>query len=207
MAEMFESELTDGVGGSGARPGILKVATGLGDMTDHERRVFDAAAAASLATGTPITTHTDEGTLGDLQQAVLTDAGVPAQRIIVGHSCGTTDADYHEGIAAGGSYLGFDRFGITALQPDTDRVAALTEVIRRGYGDRVVVSHDSVWCWQGEPFPARSMDRLGELFDPTRFDREIIPMLLEAGVDPAEIEALVVDNPRRFFTGEPLPTG
>jgi predicted metal-dependent phosphotriesterase family hydrolase len=51
------------------------------------------------------------------------------------------------------------------------------------------------------------MDRLGELFDPTRFDREIIPMLLESGVDPAEIEALVVDNPRRFFTGEPLPTG
>ena len=201
------SELTDGVGGSGARPGILKVATGLGGMTDHERRVFDAAAAASVATGAPITTHTDEGTLGDLQQAVLTDAGVPAQRIIVGHSCGTTDADYHEEIAAGGSYLGFDRFGITALQPDTDRVAALTEVIRRGYGDRVVVSHDSVWCWQGEPFPARSMDRLGELFDPTRFDREIIPMLLEAGVDPAGIEALVVDNPRRFFTGEPLPTG
>jgi len=207
MAEMFESELTDGVGGSGARPGILKVATGLGDMTDHERRVFDAAAAASLATGTPITTHTDEGTLGDLQQAVLIDAGVQAQRIIVGHSCGTTDADYHEGIAAGGSYLGFDRFGITALQPDTDRVAALTEVIRRGYGDRVVVSHDSVWCWQGEPFPARSMDRLGELFDPTRFDREIIPMLLEAGVDDSEIEALVVDNPRRFFTGDALPVG
>jgi predicted metal-dependent phosphotriesterase family hydrolase len=51
------------------------------------------------------------------------------------------------------------------------------------------------------------MDRLGELFDPTRFDREIIPMLLEAGVDDSEIEALVVDNPRRFFTGDLLPVG
>jgi predicted metal-dependent phosphotriesterase family hydrolase len=30
-------------------------------------------------------------------------------------------------------------------------------------------------------------------------------MLLEAGVEGAEVEALVVDNPRRFFTGEPLP--
>ena len=207
MAEMFESELTDGVGGSGARPGILKVATGLGGMTDHERRGFDAAAVAAQATGAPITTHTDEGTVGDLQQEVLTDAGVPARRILVGHSCGTTDADYHERIAAGGSYLGFDRFGIAALQPDTDRVASLVEVIRRGYGDRVVVSHDSVWCWQGEPFPARSMGRLGEIFDPTRFDREIVPMLLEAGVEGAEVEALVVDNPRRFFTGEPLPAG
>ncbi len=49
--------------------------------------------------------------------------------------------------------------------------------------------------------------RVLSAFREERFDREIIPMLLEAGVDPTEIEALVVDNPRRFFTGEPLPTG
>ncbi|MEM7272798.1 MAG: hypothetical protein AAF547_06950, partial [Actinomycetota bacterium] len=27
-------------------------------------------------------------------------------------SCGTADHDYHCGIASGGSYLGFDRFGL-----------------------------------------------------------------------------------------------
>ena len=51
------------------------------------------------------------------------------------------------------------------------------------------------------------MPRVLEANRHERFDREIIPMLLEAGVDDSEIEALVVDNPRRFFTGDLLPVG
>ena len=48
-------------------------------MTDHERSVLRAAAMASIETGAPITTHTDEGQLGDEQQRLLTEFGVPAQ--------------------------------------------------------------------------------------------------------------------------------
>jgi phosphotriesterase-related protein len=175
-------------------------------MTEYERMVFEAAARASVATGAPITTHTDRGTVGDLQQTVLTDGGVPAHRVIIGHSCGTTDTGYHAGIAERGSYLGFDRFGIGALMPDVERVASLARLLDRGAGDRVVVSHDSVWCWRGEPFPAVAMGRLTDLFDPTRFDREIVPMLHDSGVTAEQVDALVVDNPRRFFEGELLPS-
>ena len=56
---------------------------------------FEAAAKASAATGAPITTHTDNGTVGDVQQRLLTDEGVSAHRIVIGHSCGTSDHDYH----------------------------------------------------------------------------------------------------------------
>ncbi len=204
MADQFISELTDGVDSSGVRPGIIKCATGPGAMTDYERIVFDAAAAASVATSTPVTTHTDRGTMGELQQQVLTAAGVPANRVIIGHSCGTTDTDYHMGIVAGGSYLGFDRFGIGTLMPDVDRVASLVRLLEQGAGDRVVVSHDSVWCWRGEPFPPALVERAGDMFDPTRFDREIVPMLHDQGVTDEQIDMLVVDNPRRFFEGVPL---
>ncbi len=204
MAEQFEAELTDGVGTTGVRPGIIKCATGPGMMTDYERTVFEAAAAASVATGAPVTTHTDQGTMGSLQQEVLTAGGVPAHRVIIGHSCGTTDTAYHMGIAGAGSYLGFDRFGIGALMPDVERVASLVRLLDRGAGDRIVVSHDSVWCWQGQPFPASVMGRLADIFDPTRFDREIVPILLEQGASEVQVEALVVDNPRRFFEGAPL---
>ena len=204
MADQFISELTDGVDSSGVRPGIIKCATGPGAMTDYERIVFNAAAAASVATSTPVTTHTDRGTMGELQQQVLTAAGVPANRVIIGHSCGTTDTDYHMGIVAGGSYLGFDRFGIGTLMPDVDRVASLVRLLEQGAGDRVVVSHDSVWCWRGEPFPPALVERAGDMFDPTRFDREIVPMLHDQGVTDEQIDMLVVDNPRRFFEGVPL---
>ena len=204
MADQFISELTDGVGSTGVRPGIIKCATGPGAMTDYERTVFNAAAEAAVATGAPVTTHTDRGTMGELQQELLTAAGVPANRVIIGHSCGSTDTGYHMGIAAGGSYLGFDRFGIGTLMPDVDRVASLVRLLGRGAGDRLVVSHDSVWCWRGEPFPAAAAGRLADLFNPTRFDREIVPMLHDHGVTDEQVDMLVVENPRRFFEGVPL---
>ncbi len=205
MAELFIKEIEDGVGATGVRAGIIKLATGRGQMTDYERRVFTAAAKASVATGAPITTHTDGGTVGDLQQKLLTELGVPAHRIVIGHSCGTSDHAYHMHIARGGSYLGFDRFGIELIRPDADRVSALLALLRAGAGDRVVVSHDSVWCWRGMPFPdPRVLVEAEKVWHPLHFTRTIAPQLRAAGVSDAQIDALLVDNPRRFFAGEKL---
>ena len=75
MAELFVKELKDGIGESGIRAGIIKVATGVGAITEYENTILLAAAKASIETGAPITTHTDQGSLGDLQQKILTDAG------------------------------------------------------------------------------------------------------------------------------------
>ena len=127
MTEIFIRDIVDGIGETGVRAGIIKVATGPNEMTEYERGVFEAAAQASVETGVPITTHTDQGSVGDLQQRVLTENGVLAHRIVIGHSCGTSDHGYHMGIAREGSYLGFDRFGLGLLHPDEERVASLAK--------------------------------------------------------------------------------
>jgi len=206
MAELFVRELTEGIGSTGVRAGIIKVATGHGVMSQYERTVFEAAARASIETGAPITTHTEEGTVGDVQQRVLTELGVPAHRIIIGHSCGTDDHDYHMSIARGGSYLGFDRFGLEMLIPDRKRADSLLALIRRGAGDRLVVSHDSVWCWRGVPVPRDLQAAMEKVWNPTHFSRNIVPMLREGGASEEQIETLVLENPRRFFAGEKLPS-
>lgn len=203
MAEVFTRELVDGIGTTGVRPGIIKVATGPHRMSDYERKVFLAAASAAIATDTPITTHTDEGTVGDIQQQLLTEQGLAPNRILIGHSCGTTDTPYHLGIAGKGSYLGFDRFGIPIMDDD-DRVEALVRLIAGGAGDRVVASHDSVWCWKGEPWPTKLRPRVAERFVPTLFDHDIIPKLVDAGVEQAAIDRLTHDNPRAYFEGTDL---
>jgi len=38
-----------------------------------------------------------------------------------------------------------------------------------------------------------------------RFTRVITPMLREAGVSAATIDAMLTDNPRRYFGGEAIP--
>jgi phosphotriesterase-related protein len=206
IADLYVHELTEGIGDTGVKAGIIKVATGNGRISEYETMLLEAAAIASKATGAPITTHTEHGTCGDEQQRYLVERGVPAHRIIVGHSCGSADFDYHMRIARGGSYLGFDRFGLDMLQPDDVRVASLLKLLSAGAGARVVVSHDSVWCWRGEPIPdPAAFAGVLEVWTPSHFFQRIVPKLKNGGATDAQIERLLVDNPRRFFEGDPPP--
>lgn len=206
MSELFIHELENGIGNTGIRAGIIKLATGEGVITDYEFEVLEAAAIASVETGAPITTHTDQGTMGEEQQQFLIDKGVPAHKIIIGHSCGTANHNYHMNILERGSYLGFDRFGLDILVPDEQRVQALVALLKKQRETQIVVSHDSVWCTRGEPFPLEMMDAMDpdKLFDPTHFHRNIIPQLLAAGIEQQQIDMMLIDNPRRFFSGEAL---
>ena len=205
MAELFIRELEQGVGRTGIKPGIIKVASGFDAITEYEKSVMRAAAKASVATGAPITTHTDRGTMGPEQQALLTGAGAAPHRIVIGHSCGTSDVEYHERLVAGGSYIGFDRFGLDIIHPDAERVKSLLRLIGRGAGERIVVSHDTVWCWRGEPIAKSLLEEIEKVWTPSHFTRRIVPRLLDAGATKDDIENLLVHNPRRYFAGEKLP--
>jgi phosphotriesterase-related protein len=205
MAELFIKELSEGVGETGIRAGIIKVGTGHETLTEYERWIFEAAAKASVETGAPITTHTDGGRFGDDQQDFLVEHGVAPHRIVIGHSCGTSDHGYHMKIVEGGSYLGFDRFGLDMIHPDEERVAALLRLLEQGRGSQIVVSHDSVWCWRGMPIPSPEIAaQMEKIWNPTHFIDRIAPRLRDGGASDAQIEALIVDNPRRFFAGDAL---
>ena len=103
---------------------------------------------------------------------MLADAGVDAHGIIIGHSCGSSDTDDHLRIARVGSHPCFDRFGIEALVPDDERVLSLARVAEHGTGDRIVVSHDSIRCRKGNPWPERVRARIAETSIPARFDTD-----------------------------------
>ncbi len=199
MGDAFIHELTEGVGASGVKPGIIKVATGSGAVTDYERQVFKAATRAAIETGVPIISHTNDGVLGEEQQAMFAEGGLPPHRAIVGHSCGTNDHDYHWRLVEGGTYVGFDRFGLEAINSDENRAASMLKLIERGACTRLLVAHDTVWCWLGKPFPANPTWR------PSRFSQDVVPMLKAGGASDEQIDQILVQNPRRYFAGEPLP--
>jgi phosphotriesterase-related protein len=205
IAELFVKELTEGIGGSDIKAGIIKVATGVSEITQYEKTILQAAAMASIETGAPITTHTTEGQLGDQQQATFIEHGVSAHRIIIGHSCGSTDHDYHMRVVTAGSYIGFDRIGVTPLVPDEKRAEGIMALINKGKIKQIIVSHDSVWCWRGGQIPSPEIQTyMDSMFNPCHFHDDIIPMLKSMGADDRHIEMMLVDNPRRFFSGEPL---
>jgi phosphotriesterase-related protein len=201
MTEAFIKELTEGIGSTGIKPGILKVATQAHRISPYEEMVLRAAARASNATGTPITTHTDEGTMGREQLDIFASEGVDLQRVIIGHSCGSADLRYHVDMLDRGCFLGFDRFGLEILQPDRLRKAALIGLLGIDFHKQIVLSHDTVWCWRGRPLPMLEM--AVPYWKPTHVFKNIIPSLRESGVAQEKIDAMLVDNPRRVFAGNP----
>jgi len=198
MVEIFIKEVTEGIGSTGIKAGVIKVATGPHQITPYERTVITAAARAHRATGAPITTHTDEGTMGREQLEILAAEGVDPARVVIGHSCGSADLRYHLDLLDRGAYLGFDRFGLEILQPDRLRLAALIGLLGIGFERQIVLSHDTVWCWRGRPLPVPAA-QMAPLWDPRHVLQHIVPALRDAGVGQDKIDAMLVENPRRYF--------
>jgi phosphotriesterase-related protein len=198
LADVMATELSSGIGETGIRAGIIKLATNRPAITAYEDMVFRAAAKAAVATGAVITTHTD-AILGPEQVALLASGGVEPHRIIVGHSCGTDDHAYHTSIIDTGAYIGFDRFGLTAVISDEARVQSLARLVEAGHGEKIVVSHDCVCCWRGQPLAGKALAS-NQALRPSHFGRTIVPMLKQAGLGDSDIDALLIDNPRAFFT-------
>ncbi len=201
IAEVYSSEITKGIGDTGIKAGIIKCATGKGQITDYEQNCLRAAARAHLRTGAPITTHTEDGTMGREQLDIFASEGVDLARVVIGHSCGASDLRYHTDMLDRGCILGFDRFGLEFLQPDKLRMAALIGLLGVGYEKQLVLSHDTVACWLGRglSLPPETA-RLVENWKPTHVLKNIVPALRAAGVGEDKIRAMLEENPRRYFS-------
>jgi phosphotriesterase-related protein len=206
---IYVKELTEGIGDSNIRAGLVKVATGAPEISDYEKKLLVAGGRAAAAVGCPVLTHTDHASLGLEQIAILTAQGVPAHRILVGHCDGRDDHPYHRSIADKGAYVGFDRFGIEALISDDKRIDSVCKMIEAGYARSVCLSHDATCAsWLGRPIfngrlvvTAEALAAAMPNWEPTHLFKRILPRLRERGVTDADIRTMLVDNPRRYFQG------
>jgi phosphotriesterase-related protein len=202
MTAMFVADITDGIAGTGVRAAFLKCAIEDQGLTSGVERVLRAVAGAHAATGAPITVHTHPGSESGLEaMRVLAEEGADLSRVVMGHSGDATDLDYLARLADAGCLLGMDRFGLNALLPFEQRVDTVAELARRGYADRMVLSHDAA-CYidwfRPEQIGAFAPDwHFGHLFN------DVLPGLLERGVSQTQIETMLVANPRRYFSGSP----
>lgn len=116
MAAVMITEITDGIGDSGIRAGVIGE-IGTMSVTPLEARILRASAHAQLATGAAISLHTHQNFRhGEQIVGILTAEGVPADRITVGHmdenlvgfGPGLAHLDYHRRLADLGVWLQYD---------------------------------------------------------------------------------------------------
>jgi len=202
IADIFQKELEDGVGETGIRPGIVKIATGYGSVSAYEKKILRAAAKAAQRTNTPVLSHTEKCTCGHDQIDIICGSGVAPEHFLVGHSDGTDDVAYQTSLAERGVFVGFDRFGIESIVSDEVRMNNMVELINQGFRDQVMMSHDYVVCWQGGApgvLPGASLNDILPDWKLTHIFEKIIPALKVKGLTDEDIDAILIDNPRRFF--------
>ncbi len=198
MSEMFVRDITVGIGQTNVTAGILKCATDAEGVTRGVERVLRAVAQAHRATGVPISTHTHVATRRGLdQQRIFREEGVDLSRVIIGHSGDSTDLEYLEALIAAGSYLGMDRFGIEAISSFEQRVDTVVRLCERGHASRLVLSHDysSFIDW----FPEEDLARRLPNWHYLHIHRDVIPALKRRGITDAQIQTMLVDNPKTIF--------
>src|SRR5699024_7796983 len=192
--EMFITEVKDGIAGTEIRPGIITLASRKGEITPYEQMFFEAAARVHRETGILLVTHTQEGTMGLEQAKLLIDLGVDPAKIVIGHMCGNTDSEYHKQTLQTGVKIGFDRFGIQQLvgaPMDEERMITLTGLVKQGYENQIMLSHDSINHWLGRPPEMNeSVASLVKNWHPTHLFENIIPELKEKGIEEKRIEAM-----------------
>jgi phosphotriesterase-related protein len=198
LVELFVRDIEVGIGGTAIRAAMLKVVTDAAGITDDVARVMTAAAIAHQHTGVPITTHSHPASRnGLLQQAFLRARGVPLERVIIGHSGDSEDLSYLRELMDNGSTIGMDRFGMEHVLPDDRRVAVVLSLLRLGYADRMVLSHDAAYfshvtppSWRARSAPRWHMEDI---------PRRILPMLREGGASEADLHQMLVLNPGRLL--------
>lgn len=200
MVDMFVTDVTEGIAGTGVRAGMLKCAIDEEGLAPGVERVMRAVARAHHETGVPITVHTHPGSrTGPLVQQVMCDQeGVDPGRIVLGHSGDTTDVDHLAELADAGFVLGMDRFGLNFDTTFEARADTLVQMCQRGYAERMVLSQDAA-CFNDwiDPnvmafLPQWNYLHLGE---------EVLPYVRERGVTEKQIQTMLVDTPRAFFEG------
>jgi len=196
ITELFVRDISEGIGDTGVRAGVIKCAT-QPDMNPFNEKVLRASAQAHRQTGVPIGTHTFVANRTGLDQVrVFKEEGVDLGRVIIGHSDDTDDITYLEEIIAAGAYVGMDRIGIPRPRTNEERADMVAALVERGYADRVCLSHDSgVMEGYDEALKAERSPDWRYTFIP----REFSALLRERSVSDDAIEQMTVRNPRTIF--------
>ena len=233
LAEFYISDLTEGMvfGGrtTGIKAGAIKIATGQESVTPmpspigangrrihiYEDRLIRAAGRAQKATGCCINTHTDpmDYTVtnpGIEQLDVLEEEGADPTKVIIGHAFVEPQGIHQiEEILLRGAYVQVDHIGIPwrhddATQLDESMANLMVQLADKGYINQMVITYDR---WFFNPRGAATEENpqlLNEKVDLGYLFTKFAPRLRSKGFSDADLEKMLVDNPRRILPMDSL---
>lgn len=184
LAELFVGELIEGIGDTGVRAGLIKVAGGFHGLDEHATLTMRAAAEAHHRTGAPVAVHLELGTGAlDVLDLLCGDLEVPPGSVILGHLNRSPDFAVHRLAAEAGANLAFDGPSRANHATDWRMPDVLRALADAGFADRLLLGGDTV-----------TPDTPGMQY----LLRRVRPRL-ELALDKGVLEQILIANPARVY--------
>jgi phosphotriesterase-related protein len=194
LTDLFVREITEGMGGTLLRAGLIKAAAGDQRITPNEEKVIRAAARARRATGgCPILIHTTALMGPELLDLVASEGLAPSEVIIshVGHE--PNPRAYAAELFRRGTNVSFDRIGYHAFGSDDHWLDLVTWAVAEGWIDQIFLSHDASTFNYG----LELADDADLHSDYSYIPRVFVPALLARGLTAEQVDTILGANPQR----------
>jgi phosphotriesterase-related protein len=196
LADLYIREITEGMGSTAVRAGLIKCATGAGHIGPQEEKLLRATARAHRATNAPIVAHITDS-LESEQLDVFESEGVPPDRICISHVGGGENwrprmlRALERGANVSVDMISYD------FAPDDQRIEVARAALDAGYLGQLMLAHDALVVQSGP----ETMFGIG----PSDFGyipRVFVPRLRAAtGLRDEETRVILEANPQRFLAG------
>lgn len=199
LAEIMVKELTEGIGDTGIRAGVLGE-IGLNQPAHpDELKVLEAAVLAQRETGAPLWVHLMNIPIAGDALAVFEKYEPIWERVVFCHmDFDIRDLTWHERALRRGITVEFDFFGSVwwpidcyiHCPTDPQRLTVLADWSERGYADRLLISHDVCTRLQLTSYGGNGYGYIPR----------VVPLLMDQlGIDPALLDRWMIDNPARLL--------
>ena len=202
LAAQIVNDITEGVGDTGIKSGIIGEIGCSWPLTVNERKVLRAAAVAQSETGAPILIHPGRapGAPSEILD-ILSNANADITRTIIGHLDRTyTDLKDLLDLASSGCFLEYDLFGIEVsyfpfaeadMASDAQRLDFIQFLVDEGYQNRIVIAQDICRKERLVKYGGYGYAHILE---------NIVPWLLDRGLSPDQVDDITIRNPAEILT-------
>src|SRR5262249_49021324 len=172
------------------RCGVIKIGTAR-EPNEPAERLFRAAAAAALATGAPIITHTSNPGQAAWHIQVLERAGMDMGHVVISHMGAARDVSELIEVARAGAVRGIDKVSFPKGPTNVELGDLVCAACDKGLERQLILSSDVARKTMLSRFGGRGYATVL---------RDFLPMLRERGLPEATIETMLCDNPARMLT-------
>lgn len=202
LSDLFISEIREGMFDvcdyrepeirTDIKAGFIKAALDACNLTMQYEKLFSAAAAAALATGSALMIHIEKGSDPLTLLPRLFDAGIDPSRIILCHTDrASDDIPFILELASAGVFLEMDTIGRFKYHSDAREIEIFRALADAGYENRLLFSLDTT--------RARMKSYTDSAVGLDYLIRSFVPALEEAGITGTQIHLFSHNNCAEAF--------